>query len=366
MSTIVVDLLYGDSGKGSIVEFLCRENVDLVIRYNGGFQAAHNVLYRGKYHTFSQFGSGTLNGVPTYLLEHVIIEPRAMLKEAKALSSRISDPLKMLTINPDCLVSTVYHRKLNRYRDNIHEHGSCGVGIGTTREMWSKTGDGLRASDLLDYKTLKKKLSWIRQWCQDQIPYDEFHTSIDSDFVDELTSLHISAKSIQINDLDPRDKEIVFEGSQGAALDQTYGDIPHTTYSNTLPTHAVDFCNEYNIAYDTIGVIRSYETRHGNGPMSYPIPLDIEDRNILAGSWAGDFRTGWLDLDKVRKYARLCNVTCMAINHMDQFERSSIKVLLNKNLIQVSEKELISYINDISTVSILGYGPARKIFADSN
>ena len=67
---IIVDLGFGDSGKGTIVDYLARSALNpLVIRFNGGAQAAHNVVAPdGRHHTFAQFGSGMLvPGASTYL-----------------------------------------------------------------------------------------------------------------------------------------------------------------------------------------------------------------------------------------------------------------------------------------------------------
>ena len=60
---IVVDLGFGDSGKGLLTDFLVRHlEADVVVRYNGGAQAGHNVVTPdGRHHTFSQFGSGAFN-----------------------------------------------------------------------------------------------------------------------------------------------------------------------------------------------------------------------------------------------------------------------------------------------------------------
>ncbi|HSY75885.1 MAG TPA: adenylosuccinate synthetase, partial [Bacteroidia bacterium] len=65
--SIVVGLGYGDESKGSTTAFLCQQGSNpLVIRYCGGHQAGHTVIYSGKRHVFSNFGSGTLQGAPTY------------------------------------------------------------------------------------------------------------------------------------------------------------------------------------------------------------------------------------------------------------------------------------------------------------
>ena len=107
---VTVGLGFGDEGKGATVDFLSRAlNADLVVRYSGGAQAGHNVqLPDGRRHTFSQFGSGTLAGVPTYLGPRMIISPAVMLPEADHLRTLgIADPFAMLAVNPNCLVSTV-------------------------------------------------------------------------------------------------------------------------------------------------------------------------------------------------------------------------------------------------------------------
>ncbi len=54
---IIADLGYGDAGKGSIVDALARSQpVHTVVRYNGGAQAAHNVVTPdGRQHTFAQY-----------------------------------------------------------------------------------------------------------------------------------------------------------------------------------------------------------------------------------------------------------------------------------------------------------------------
>ena len=49
ISDIVVDLQYGDCGKGKVTHHLCRTGeYTHVIRYNGGCNAAHTIFHRGK------------------------------------------------------------------------------------------------------------------------------------------------------------------------------------------------------------------------------------------------------------------------------------------------------------------------------
>ena len=46
---VVVDLAYGDSGKGKVTHQLClKDNYTHVIRYNGGNNAGHTIYHGGK------------------------------------------------------------------------------------------------------------------------------------------------------------------------------------------------------------------------------------------------------------------------------------------------------------------------------
>src|SRR6476646_4048219 len=112
---ITVGLGFGDEGKGATVDFLARRlGADLVVRYCGGSQAGHNVeLPDGRRHTFSQFGAGTLapQRPRTYLGPNVVIDPPALLREARHLEGLgVADPFGLLSVHPRCLVTTYWHR----------------------------------------------------------------------------------------------------------------------------------------------------------------------------------------------------------------------------------------------------------------
>src|SRR5690606_29247276 len=112
---IVVDLGFGDAGKGTIVDYLCRrERATLVVRTNGGAQAGHNVVTAdGRHHTFSQLGAGTfVPGVRTHLSRFVVVHPTALAIEAQRLEARgVLDPLARVTVAGDAYVTTPFHQR---------------------------------------------------------------------------------------------------------------------------------------------------------------------------------------------------------------------------------------------------------------
>lgn len=365
----VIGLSWGDEGKGATVDYLCAtRSVDVVVRFNGGFQAAHNVcLPDGRHHIFSQFGSGTLRGVATYVDKHVIVHPGALHREAKHLESLgVQAPMHLIRMHPDCLVSTIYHRRLCRLMDDKSKDGSCGVGIGAVRQMWSETGDGISVSDLKSRTTVKKKLSWVRQWVQDKLVKELYskgrlggeYYDVNIDWNrqpislnDEVNSLYASAANIYVRDPSylKNAKSVIFEGSQGFALDEVYGTIPHTTYSNTRPTYALELCEEFGLDKPKVlGIIRPYETRHGNGPMFkeyFDNEIDVsKDHNFNNGSFAGTFRIGALDTDAINKAFQICQCDSLAVNCVDH----------------VCGGHMASILPVLPKVAITSYGPTSN------
>lgn len=138
-SFIITGLGFGDESKGCITDLLCRAyGSDLVVRHNGGPQAAHTVYTDdGRHHVFAQFGAGTFNpGCRTLLSRYMLVNPISMLIENEHLFSQgVSDALERVYVDSRALVVTPFHRALNRLREmarGTEKHGSCGKGIGET------------------------------------------------------------------------------------------------------------------------------------------------------------------------------------------------------------------------------------------
>jgi adenylosuccinate synthase len=135
---VVGGLLYGDEGKGTTVEYISKETKSkLVVRYNGGPQAAHHIVTPdGDFHCFSHFGSATfLPDVHNLISKYMVIYPQTMLREAKKLIEKhnITDLWKRMHIDSECFVITPYHQLINRILEILRgskKHGSTGLGVG--------------------------------------------------------------------------------------------------------------------------------------------------------------------------------------------------------------------------------------------
>jgi len=129
--SIVLGMGFGDEGKGAFVNYLCSKAKNpLVVRFNGGHQVGHTVVVDDKRHVFSNFGSGTLLGAPTYWSEYCTVNPMGVLKEGNALRSMGIDPILMF--NANAMITTPFDVLKNLKLDGLNNHGTVGVGFGTT------------------------------------------------------------------------------------------------------------------------------------------------------------------------------------------------------------------------------------------
>ena len=332
---ITVGLGFGDEGKGATVDYLTRRfRAEVVVRYCGGSQAGHNVqLPDGRRHTFSQFGAGTLAGAKTCLGPRMIISPATLTPEAEHLESLgVKNPYGLLTVHPDCLVSTFYHITMNRLRElarGEHRHGSCGLGIGETRHYWLRYGqDAVFANDLRDPRTLRTKLALLRDRFlleMQELPDldEELSTALsETRPAEEADSLQTAFQGTALSQRLPEAKTLIFEGAQGVLLDEWKGFHPYTTWSTVTTAPAWEWIEEHHIEDVTVlGLTRAYATRHGSGPFPTFDPqftAAIEDLGNPENAWQGRIRSGAFDLVLLNYAVTACPIDGLVINNLDQ------------------------------------------------
>ncbi|WP_433381674.1 adenylosuccinate synthetase [Actinoplanes sp. CA-142083] len=306
----VVDLGYGDAGKGTVVEALCADApVRAVLRFNGGAQAAHNVVTpSGRHHTFAQFGSGTLRGMPTHLTRFMVVDPLALAAEAVALG----DPYELLTVEGDALLATPWHRAANRRRETASgdaRHGSCGMGVGETMAYALAHTEAPRVADVLSPARLRRRLTALADFYGPGFVVD--------DVVDAFVAF---GQTVRIVDESYTGRLLnegpcVFEGAQGVLLDEWRGWHPHTTWSTTTFDNALSLCPSLR----RLGVVRTYTTRHGAGPfVTEDATLRLPEPHNGTGEWQGAFRAGHFDAVAHRYAVEVAGgVDGLAVTHLD-------------------------------------------------
>jgi adenylosuccinate synthase len=358
---VVFDLGFGDAGKGLVVDALVRlTGATLVLRYNGGAQAGHNVVTAdGRHHTFAQLGAGTfVPGVRTLLGPEVVVHPTGLWRELAALAERgVDDALARLSISDRALVVTPWQQALGRLRElarGAGRHGSCGVGIGeTVATALDRPELALRAGHLRDRPGLTARLRVLRRELATvaaDLPLaldagDPRATAIAAELAcfapgrrgDELLddwadAAHaLAAAGVLVDERAMTDQlgaaaTVVAEGAQGVLLDQDRGFHPHTTWSRCSSAGAEELLAA--LAPDTrihrVGLLRSHVVRHGPGPLPTEDPTlgGIVVEHNTAGPWQGPVRYGWFDGVLARYALAVAGpVDLLVITHLDLLAR---------------------------------------------
>jgi len=327
-SVAVVGMAFGDEGKGATTDYFVRRlKSDLVVRFNGGPQAAHNVVTTShEHHTFAHFGSGSLAGARTYLSEFVLVEPFSLEREAQVLRGKGGNT--RIVINPHCVIITPFHKITNQLAEmsRNNPHGSVGIGFGCAVEGFLN-GYSITVGEILSYDTtyLEAKLNIIKEflvsknklfsWVYDKVSItdlvDSYKKILSNDWV-------IASSNPGING------PVVFEGAQGVLLDQKWGFGPHNTWSNCTFENAITLANRFNLPLTKIGVFRSYFTRHGYGPFPTesgaltPILNQYEKHNKTE-RFMGSFRYGFFDAVLANYAIKASPPDSLVVTHMDVF-----------------------------------------------
>jgi adenylosuccinate synthase len=349
--TIITDLGYGDAGKGSITDYLARSNdgAKMVVRFNGGPQASHNVVTpTGTHHAFHQFGSASLiPGVRTHLSRFMLVSPLLLWQEAKELWLKgVEDPLSLVTIDERALIITPFHEAANRIREALrgpNRHGSCGLGIGETMaDSLAYPAETLTAGDLANPLRTSEILNLVRKRklaeFENSLPslkdYPEALRAISTlhepdlikDVVDFYVDLCSTVKIVKSDYLGEwlEIGPVLFEGAQGVLLDEWHGFHPYTTWSTTTNENAEQLLQEqgYNGQVTRLGLVRAYSTRHGAGPFvteNAELTESLPDARNPFNPWQHGFRVGYFD-EVATRYALSVAGTIdgLVVSHLDE------------------------------------------------
>ena len=148
---VVIGSQWGDEGKGKITDyFACR--ADMVIRYQGGNNAGHSVMFNGKKYSLQSIPSGIFNPSTINVMGNgMVVNPESVVKELDRLKEQGITEFKLYISDRAAMVMP-WHSDL----DGAYECIKGGKLIGTTKkgigpaysDKYSRSG--LRMGDLLE------------------------------------------------------------------------------------------------------------------------------------------------------------------------------------------------------------------------
>lgn len=327
---ILVGLQFGDEGKGKVTDMLAR-SADAVVRFQGGANAGHQVIWGEQSFSFRLVPSGVLYPSKLNLLgAGTVVDIPVLLAELAALDQRGIDTHGM-RVSANAHVIMPYHKLVDEsleLRLGKRELGTTRNGIGPCYAD-KALRIGIRIQDTLDERILREKLMVALEVNQ-RLRGVWRDRSLDLHrLVDEHLTLgaklqpRIADTTKLIWELLDQDRLVMLEGGQGSLLDIDHGTYPFVTSSNTVASAASHGAGvgPRDIA-EIWGVAKAYTTRVGAGPFPSELRSDvgrlIQERGHEFGTNTGrERRVGWLDLVALRHFVRLNSVTHLAITKLD-------------------------------------------------
>ena len=289
IADVVVDLQYGDCGKGKVAHALCRENdYTHVIRYNGGCNAGHTIYHNGKKFVTHHIPCGVFFGIKSIIGPGCVVHVDTFLDEIDQLEAAGIPARELVYVATNAHIITDFHRAEDGKDEEI---GTTKRGNGPAyRDKYGRRG--VRA---LEDPRLSNFLINMYQELYENEEYDDI--------------------------------EILFEGAQGFGLDVDWGDYPFVTSSHCTVGSALLNGVPPRSIRDVWGVAKIYETYVGAKSFEGPEDIfeEIRDLGQEYGATTGRPRQiNWLDFDMLKMAARINGVSKMVVNKVDILEEIGV------------------------------------------
>ncbi len=354
MTVTIVGSQLGDEGKGGVVD-LYGDAADVVVRYQGGDNAGHTVVYDGEKYKLSLVPSGAVRGKVGVLGNGCVVNPETLFDEIDTLRERGLEPDVRVAERAHAILP--YHRVLDGIEEDEKDDLAAGTtkrGIGPTYE--DKAGRrGIRIGDMLDPDTLRARLEYVvpqKKALAEDVFGKETGEAFDVDHLYETyreygkrleeEGMTVDCGTYLQRRIDEGD-DVMLEGAQGTSIDIDHGIYPYVTSSN--PT-AGGACVGSGLGPtvvgqgDVVGVVKAYLSRVGTGPLPTELggvegqtpgydPDETDDEKEELATYirdeGGEYgtvtgrprRVGWLDVPMLRHAARASGFTGLAVNHID-------------------------------------------------
>lgn len=326
---VVVGAQWGDEGKGKIVHFL-GEGADWVVRYQGGDNAGHTVVFDGQKYALHLIPSGILQpGVKNVIGDGVVVNPRAFVEEIKMLEGRGIKVKGRLFLSLAAHVILPYHV----YLDTLREEG--GRGIGTTKKGIGPCYEdkvariGVRVADYLDAEAFRKLVRRNLKVRAAELAKVKPLKAIEEEVFDgyearrKFLASFAADTGLLLDAARRKGAKMLLESAQGSMLDLDHGTYPFVTSSNPIAGGACVGAGIGPTAITAVnGVTKAYTTRVGLGP--FPTELDghiahyIREVGKEYGTTTGrPRRIGWLDVPQLRAAIRMNGLTSLTMTKLD-------------------------------------------------
>lgn len=338
-NVVVVGTQWGDEGKGKVVDWLT-DHAGAVVRFQGGHNAGHTLVIKGKKTALQLIPSGVMrDGVACFIGNGVVVDPTHLLGEIERLEAAGVEVRSRLFISESCPLILPFHVEVDRAREAQRESsgvgkiGTTGKGIGPAYED-KVARRALRMQDLKHPERFARKLrdlldlhNFVLQGFLGGGPL-AFEPIFDHAMqVAEQLKPMLADVGVRIHETNLAGGHVLFEGAQGTLLDIDHGTYPYVTSSNCVAGNAAagSGVGPDKLHY-ILGITKAYTTRVGSGPFPTELPMDEpgsvghhlstvgQERGTVTGR---PRRCGWLDAAAMKRSILINGLSGLCITKLD-------------------------------------------------
>ena len=328
---VLLGAQWGDEGKGKATDLL-GEQVDYVVKYNGGNNAGHTIVIGDEKYALHLLPAGVLTPSVTPVIGNgVVVDLGVLFGEIDGLEARGVDTSR-LVVSANAHVITGYHTTIDKVGERFlgdAKIGTTGRGIGPAyADKMSRIG--VRVQDLFDEKILRQKVEGALEQKNQLLVKAYNRKALSVDVVVEDLLVHadrlrpyVADTSLLLTKALDEGKIVLLEGGQATMLDVDHGTYPFVTSSNPTAGGACTGSGIPPTRIDrVVAIVKAYTTRVGSGP--FPTELVDADGERLReqgaefGTTTGrPRRCGWYDAVIARYSARINGVTDFVLTKLD-------------------------------------------------
>lgn len=324
----IVDLQYGDCGKGKVAHYLSnKHSYTHVLRYNGGCNAGHTIFHKGKKFVTHHIPAGIFFGIKSIIGSGCVLDPDQFFREIKMLEAGGVKTKGKIFIAENTHVITAAHKAEDKVRGG--KIGTTGRGNGPAyRDKYGRTG--VRARDIPKLKPYL--IDMYKEW--------------------------YSGKPVSI----------LAEGAQGFGLDIDWGDYPFVTSSHCTSAGALLNGLPASAMRDVWGVAKIYETYVGSKKFQPKGEVfnKIGDIGEEFGSTTGRRRqTNWMNMQTLERAININGVTHIVFNKVDVLREVGRWAVIDKGKVMKfkSEKAMKYFVQ--KRLKSLGLKKVNIFFSES-
>jgi adenylosuccinate synthase len=330
----IIGSQWGDEGKGKLVDVLAKD-YDIVVRFNGGNNAGHTIIYNNEEVRLHVMPSGIFHHKQLVISQGAVFDPEVLLSELD-FCKRNKLTVKLII---DYRVNIVmpYHKLMDAATEKWKGKkatGSLHLGIGYCYEDRNNRA-GIRCEDFFYPDILKEKIFTLFPLKKAILEKAYgLKVSITAEDIYKQTLFYAKRLKPYIADAcrfitdNIGKKNILAEGANGFMLDGNFGTYPYTVACNTIVPSIASSIGMPVSDISAIGVVKAYTTRVGGGPFpTEQINIDGEKLQSIGkevGATSGrKRRCGWLDLNILRYAQRINKFSSLAVTKLDVLDTFS-------------------------------------------